>query len=89
MPKYFFHLVHTDGSTVPDDEGLELKDDHAARREAAVSISDLIADSLDDKLKPLQITVEIVQEDGQVVDRLTGQLTLHQQQPEPMLRRYG
>lgn len=76
MPKYYFNL-HNDGQSVPDDEGLELEDDAIAKREAMESLRDLVADSLNPDLKPLQVSVEIVRDGVGVIDRFTAQVAVH------------
>ena len=76
MPRYYFNLVHHDGELVRDDEGLILEDDVVAKREAMDSLRDLIAESLHDDLRPIHISVEIVRDGSEVVDRLTAQVAV-------------
>jgi hypothetical protein len=76
MPRYYFNLVHHGGEPVPDDEGLDLEDDAVAKREALRSLRELVAESVNDDLKPLHISVEIVREGAGVIDRLTAQVAV-------------
>jgi len=49
MPKYFFHIRHD--TYLPDDEGKELPDKHAAWKEATV-MAGRILQGIDGKLEP-------------------------------------
>lgn len=49
MPRYFFHIHHE--QYLPDREGEELPDKHAAWKEATVTAGQILQD-IDGKLKP-------------------------------------
>lgn len=49
MPRYFFHIIHE--RTEIDDVGEELRDKHAAWKEAAVTAGQMLQ-GIDGKLKP-------------------------------------
>ncbi|AHY49533.1 DUF6894 family protein [Bradyrhizobium japonicum] len=49
MPRYFFHIIHE--RTEIDDAGEELRDKHAAWKEATVTAGQMLQ-GIDGKLKP-------------------------------------
>ena len=65
MPRYFFHI--RDGEElIPDDEGSNLADLPAARKEAAQTVREIIAESVGSREPLEQLTVEIWDEEGPV-----------------------
>ena len=45
MTRYFFHIEDGD-STIADEDGVDLRDDDAAREEAILAVRDLVAEAL-------------------------------------------
>lgn len=64
MPRYFFHT--RDGIRHIDDEGVELADDAAARREAVRYGGNLLGDDPDMLLTDSGLSVEVTDQHGRV-----------------------
>lgn len=62
MPRYFFHTM--DGQRHIDDEGWELPDDNAARREAVRYGGSLLVDDPDMLLGPKDFRLDVSDEEG-------------------------
>jgi len=45
MPRYYFH-IHGPNGTIPDEEGSELPDPDAARKEALLSVREMVAETV-------------------------------------------
>jgi hypothetical protein len=65
MPRYYFHIL-SQGQRVEDEEGTDLPDLDAARKEAITSAADLIADYSRSAagLLPQSDAIEIADADG-------------------------
>jgi hypothetical protein len=66
MPRYFFHIL-SGGVTVEDDEGIELPDMAAARREAVANARDLALSADKDGFGKETRGVQIVDAAGTVL----------------------
>lgn len=64
MPRYFFHT--SDGVRHIDDEGIELADDAAARREAVRYGGNLLGDDPDMLVADRGLRVEVTDREGRV-----------------------
>lgn len=69
MPRYFFNTI--DGDRFHDDEGVDLADDTAARREALVLLGEVLRERGDAFWKTGRFTLSVVDEDGGTVASLT------------------
>lgn len=63
---YFFHLA-TPRHLIPDEEGMELADLEAARKEAAASARDIIAELMEEDHDVSGFAFNVVDEAGQQV----------------------
>jgi hypothetical protein len=75
MPHYYFHLVYSDSEPVRDDDGLSFEDDDVAKREAMLSLGDLIKEASIAGPYPFCVRVQIVREGIGIIDLITGQLS--------------
>jgi hypothetical protein len=80
MPRYFFHIRHSD-QLVPDEEGAVFADDAAARGEALASARDIAADLVRSGAPVLGWTIEIVDEQSRVVGEVGPQDAIIQETP--------
>jgi hypothetical protein len=62
MPRYFFHV--SDGADLPDNEGSELEDLAAAKRQAAILLGRLMADAPGEVWRGPAWKVEVTDERG-------------------------
>jgi hypothetical protein len=69
MPRYFFHIVGSNGMIDRDLDGYEVPDLQAVRQEARKIASELAFDALADGTTAHEI-IEVVDESGQLVLRL-------------------
>lgn len=69
MPRYFFDSI--DGDRFHDDEGMDLADDAAARREALVLLGEVLRERGDAFWKTGRFTLSVRNEDGGTVASLT------------------
>jgi len=76
VPQYFFHLIYPEGAPVRDDEGLELADDDAAKREAVLSLGDLVKEASSAGSFPFYVSVQIVRQGVGVIALMSGQLSI-------------
>jgi hypothetical protein len=77
MPRYYFHV--REGSTLSrDEEGQELPDAEAARREAISAAREILGDKLLHGGSLNSRTVEIADETGHVVDEIISRDILFQ-----------
>ena len=81
MPRYFFHLICSDGAHLADDEGILFEGDALARREGLASLGELVRDAARSGRDALNLAVEIVREDGSAVAVLAGDLAGRPLQP--------
>ncbi len=65
MPRYHFHIFNTE--ITRDDEGLELADDEAARREATRSARELICQDIRNGYMTLSHRIEVEDAQGEPV----------------------
>jgi len=75
MPRYFFHLIHPTSAADRDNDGLVFDDDTAAKREAMVSVVEMMKDASFSASIPFRVSVQIVREDVGIIDLLTGHLS--------------
>ena len=76
MSRYYFHIRH-EGALIPDDEGIELRDIHAARVELLASAEDLaMADMRAGRGIGSQI-IEIEDSAGLLLDSMSVRRILH------------
>ena len=68
MPRYFFH-VH-DSISIPDDEGVELRDADDARNQAVVAAGEALRDAGRKFWNSGEWTMHVVDEAGETVCRL-------------------
>ena len=78
MPRYFLHL-HNRIGIVADEEGMELPDLAAARRQAVLSIRSVLGEEIRQGRVDLRGRVEIADESGQV------QATIHYREAVELL----
>lgn len=69
MPHYFFH-IRDRGNFIPDEEGMELADLHAARLEATVSAHAMFADAIADADDISHQVIEVSDGSGRVLAEL-------------------
>jgi hypothetical protein len=69
MPRYFFH-IRDRGNFIPDEEGMELADLHAARSEATVSAHAMLADAIADADDISHQVIEVSDGSGRVLAEL-------------------
>jgi hypothetical protein len=69
MPRFHLNLHNGLGLT-PDEEGLDLPDEEAARAEAIRSIRSLVSEEVKEGCIDLNGRIEIIGEDGQCVDTI-------------------
>jgi hypothetical protein len=67
LPRYFFHIL-SNGLTVPDDEGMELRDLRAAQAEAAASARDLALSADRDGFGRETRSVQIMDAAGMLIE---------------------
>jgi hypothetical protein len=65
MPRYFFNTV--DGRRYPDEDGTELADMEAVRREAALVIGELLKEQPSELWDTGRLKLEVVDEHGETV----------------------
>jgi hypothetical protein len=70
MTRYYFHIRDADGMS-RDNEGTELPNLEAARREARASGRDLIADAMKSRRLVAGQMLDIADEQGVVIETLT------------------
>ena len=75
MPRYFFHLIHPTSAAARDNEGVTFDDDAAAKREAKLSVAEMMKEASFSELMPFRVSVQIVREDVGIIDLLTGHLS--------------
>jgi len=80
MPKYYFNFHRPDARALLDEEGLELENAAEAKRKALQTLPDLLAESLTEEIMPIQVSIEIVQEGGDLVQIVKAQIDVAQQQ---------
>jgi hypothetical protein len=68
--RYYFHIRDAKG-VIYDEEGTELPDIEAARREARASARDLLGDSLDRHATAESRYLEIADENGSVIETMS------------------
>ena len=74
MPRYYFNFHRPDAPALLDEEGLELESAAEAKRKALQTLPDLLAESLTEEIKPIQVSIEIVQEGRDVVQVVKAQI---------------
>lgn len=77
MPKFFFHILHGDGSAAHDDEGVELQDYVAAEKEATQSLRELTAVVVKGGRPVYGLSIQITGEDGYVLGTVVAQDFFH------------
>jgi hypothetical protein len=75
VSRYFFNIVHSDFSRVPDDEGCEFESYMAAKQEAVDSVRDLVCDAFRRGENAVGLAIEITDESGEVLDTIRARLT--------------
>jgi hypothetical protein len=73
--RYFFHILHPDCEPILDKEGEEFDDYKAAKQEAVDSLRDLAVDALKGGRYPQGLAIQIMDENGTVLDTLNAQET--------------
>jgi hypothetical protein len=67
MPKFYFH-IRDDAGLIPDEEGMELPDIDAARKEAETGAREILADALRAHKEVDGKRIEIANQSGEVLD---------------------
>jgi len=75
MTRYFFNIVHSDMSRVPDEEGEVFPNYELAKQEAVESMRDLVCDAVKQGGKVTGLGIEIVDETGNVLETLRARVT--------------
>ena len=75
MPRYFFNIVHSDLSRVPDDEGCEFESYKAAKQEAVDSVRDLVCDAFKRGENTIGTGIEITDDSGKILDTIKARLS--------------
>ena len=75
MTLYFFNIVHSDFSRVPDDEGCEFENYESAKQEAVDSVRDLVCEAFKRGENAIGIGIEITDQSGEVLDTIRARLT--------------
>jgi hypothetical protein len=64
MPRYYFDFSENDGHPIPDPEGTDLPDTHAAHTEAAASLGEMVKDVLRNDGGRHQLQIAVRDENG-------------------------
>jgi hypothetical protein len=75
MSRYFFNIVHSDFSRIPDEEGCEFESYKAAKQEAVDSVRDLVCDAFKRGENAIGLAIEITDESSEVLDTIRARLT--------------
>jgi hypothetical protein len=70
MPRYFFQVSNGQGIT-PDEEGIDLQDEAAARRMAMDSVRSIISEEARKGLIDLDGHIDIIDSSGQALIKIT------------------
>jgi hypothetical protein len=68
MPRFYFHLLRAGNELVTDDEGTDLPDFSAARREAVQSARELLCEAIKDGRPEVPEAFVITDEAGRTLD---------------------
>jgi hypothetical protein len=74
MPRFFFH-IRDDAELIPDEEGTNLPDLAAARREAVLSVRAIIVEAISSSEPWDHVAIEVTDEQGNVLE--TVQVATH------------
>jgi len=75
MSRYFFNIVHSDLSRIPDDEGCEFESYKAAKQEASDSVRDLVCDAFQRGENAIGMGIEITDDSGRILDTIRARLS--------------
>lgn len=72
MPRYFFHIANPEYDTILDDEGMSFHDDAAARREAILSLGEMMREAASTNPTPFCVSVQVFREGIGIIETVTG-----------------
>jgi hypothetical protein len=85
MPRYFFHVCNGQGLT-PDEEGIDLQDEAAARRMAMDSIRSIISEEARKGVLDLDGYIDVKDSSAEMLTRIAFPEAFTMRMPSPGLR---